>query len=451
MISFDVGNGSYGSSADLTPIYKTIQILDSNTELIMNSLSNMTGTITLSTPYLESYRTNNELYMYNITGSLGVLSDKFQLINGYYSIANRTYENLYKRLCFADSFVGNSIDTFTISVTGNNLSDNTFSYGTCEFNFTNIINNTFDAKLSITVGKTMSSNLFLRNVSGYAFTGLKNTFKELINCNINGSFINSNIYSSIKTLSNIGVYFNSNSLSSIKNMILSQEGIYSNSLYVLTNINIDCLDISNNTFISAGNVNITGENITGNSMFNVKNINIIGTTISSNNFNSINTGRNNIYNFNALKMYDNSLYYANSISIRCDTFENNKFYDNGILRIYNYSSCVKNCTFNLMDSIKFERARLSSCSFNNNETLNLNNVYDAGNLTISKHTLVKVPLLNSNSWIIDGLNVQYIDIKSVDSTCWNGTMLAINSTMGLYNMPSSRIYIGGSPVSLFIK
>ena len=104
-----------------------------------------------------------------------------------------------------------------------------------------------------------------------------------------------------------------------------------------------------------------------------------------------------------------------------------------------------------MDSIKFENARLSSCSFNNNETLNLNNVWDAGNLTISKHTLVKVPLLNSNSWIIDGLNVQYIDIKSVDSTCWNGTMLAIDSTMGLYNMPSSRIYIGGSPVSLFIK
>ena len=452
MISFDDNSSGGGGNVDLTPIYQSLGAIKSNTHMMWDFISTISNTtISYSTPYLETYRTENELYMYNISGSLSALSNKFQVINGYYSIVGQSYQSLYKRLCFVESFIGNSIDTFTLSITGNSLSNNTFSYGTCELNFTNIFNNTFDAKLSITVGNSLSSNLFMRNVSGYAFTAMKNTYKEFISYIINGSFINSNVYSSIKTLSNIGIYFNSNSLSLIRNMVLSQEGIYSNSFYKLTNININCLDISNNTFVSAENICITGESITGNSMFNVRNINIIGSLLSSNNFNTINTGQNRIYYINALKMYDNSLYYGNSVSIRCDTFENNKFYDNGILRIYNYSSYIKNCTFVLMDSIKFERGKLSSCSFNNNETLNLNNVSEAEKLTISKHTLIKVPLLNSNSWIIDGLNVQYVDIKSVDSTCWNGTMLAINSTMGLYNMPSSRIYIGGSPVSLFIK
>lgn len=461
MISFDDGGGSYGgsSAADLSPIYRTLQILNTNTESMESELNNIWNfvstlsftTISYSTPYLESYRSENELYMYNISGSLGTLTDDFQVINGYYSIVSKTYESLYKRLCFVDSFVANSIDTFTLSMTGNNLSNNTFSYGSCEFNFTNINNNTFDANLTLTVNNSLKHNEFLRGVSGYAFTAFENTFSGLMSYIMNGSFINSNVYSSIKTLSNIAVYFNSNSMSSIRNMILSQEVIYSNSFYNLTNVYINCLDVSNNTFNSVGNVYITGENITGNSMFNVRNINIIGTTISANNFNSINTGRNKIYYINALKMYENSLYYANSISIRCDTFEKNRFNDNGVLRIYNYSSCVKSCTFNNMDIIIFETGRLSNCSFNMNYTLDLNNIYDASNLTISKHTLVKVPFLNSNSWIIDGQYVQYIDIGSVDSTCWYGTMLAIDSSMGLYNMPSARIFIGGSPASLFTK
>ena len=147
MISFDdnSSSGRGGSNVDLSPIYSSISGIKNNTQSLsseMDSIWNFVSTlsfttISYSTPYLETYRTQNELYMYNISGSLSTLSDEFQLINGYYSIVSRTYESLYKRLCFVDSFVGNSIDTFTMSITGSNLSDNTFSYGTCEFNFTN--------------------------------------------------------------------------------------------------------------------------------------------------------------------------------------------------------------------------------------------------------------------------------------------------------------------------
>lgn len=69
MISFDVGDGS-GGNVDLSPIYKTLQILNVNTESIWNYVTNMTGTTTLSIPYLETYRTQDEMYMYNITGDL---------------------------------------------------------------------------------------------------------------------------------------------------------------------------------------------------------------------------------------------------------------------------------------------------------------------------------------------------------------------------------------------
>lgn len=89
MISFDDGGGS-GGNVDLSPIYKTIQILNLNTESIWNFVSTMSNTtISYSTPYLETYRSENEMYMYNITGDLTGINyagDKF--VRGYIAAVN---------------------------------------------------------------------------------------------------------------------------------------------------------------------------------------------------------------------------------------------------------------------------------------------------------------------------------------------------------------------------
>lgn len=71
MISFDdLGSGG-GNDVDLSPIYLSLGVLKSNTQSIWEFVSSMSiTTISYSTPYLETYRTQDEMYMYNITGDL---------------------------------------------------------------------------------------------------------------------------------------------------------------------------------------------------------------------------------------------------------------------------------------------------------------------------------------------------------------------------------------------
>ena len=85
MISLDDYGGSGGSDVDLSPIYLSLGVLKSNTQSIWEFVSTMSNTtISYSTPYLETYRSEDEMYMYNITGDLTDINyagDKF--VRGY--------------------------------------------------------------------------------------------------------------------------------------------------------------------------------------------------------------------------------------------------------------------------------------------------------------------------------------------------------------------------------
>lgn len=81
MISFDDYGGAGGSSVDLSPIYFSLGVLKNNTQSIWDYVSTMTNL------YLETYRTENEDYMYNITGGLPTINntDGNKFIRGYMS------------------------------------------------------------------------------------------------------------------------------------------------------------------------------------------------------------------------------------------------------------------------------------------------------------------------------------------------------------------------------
>lgn len=132
MISFDdSGSGGY---VDLSPIYKTIQILNANTDSIWNfvsTLSGGTGTITLTTPYLETYRSQNENFMYNITGALPSISGgSYRFINGIHSLTSKLLNSANAtalKLDFLEEFSLNSIDNIkALSLTGGRMRLNSF-------------------------------------------------------------------------------------------------------------------------------------------------------------------------------------------------------------------------------------------------------------------------------------------------------------------------------------
>ena len=230
MISFDDYGGSGGSDVDLSPIYLSLGVLKSNTHMIWDFVSTISNTtISYSTPYLETYRSENEMYMYNITGDLTDINyagDKF--VRGYIAAVND--KSLYATNLDIDYIDSMSKCTFNGGTWHNavSLRGGWFDY------------NSFDGngKVSITAN-VLAHNMFndIKSLSIHALalhtilSSESNPFIQITYLNIDCDVIKtpviiaSELSIKCREMSNgmigIGIYQNLNAMS-MSNMIFSQ-------------------------------------------------------------------------------------------------------------------------------------------------------------------------------------------------------------------------------------
>lgn len=354
MISFDDYGGS-GGNVDLSPIYLSLGVLKSNTQMIWDSLTNGTGTITLSSPYLETYRTENEAYMYNISGDLPSFSGN-KYINGFYTISNQSFNNdlinlNYVNDCGYATFAGKSIN-----ISGSTFCSDVFS--SCDY--VNLMANILNGNIF--------SQINYVNVSAYS---LNSSATSIYNIN------------SFESCTNINVSFNSGTFINFnKNFCINVSGIYGKFLYANSNVNfklnlnsldtfgIHSADILNMTcwvmtsglFDWIGIANISGYFMSIPTFKNNININLTGLQLSKASIES-----NNFMNITCGDIIENTISSCSNISIYCNRLLNGSLGD--------ISNLTLNCNLlNLMNlktigaisgSIYSLQANtLSSCSVN---------------------------------------------------------------------------------------
>ena len=324
MISFDDYGGS-GGDVDLSPIYASLGALKSNTLMIWDFVSTISNTtISYSTPYLESYRSDKENYMYNITGYVPSSVNGFQIINGVPLLNSLT-------LLGTDDIFQHNI-SFAPYVLDCKYS---------RFDFINIsgmmgLNVTFTSGDKLKLDLYNNSHFEIENVDYITLIGDK--------LSVNISSIPNNI-------------------TNAKKLYVSMNEI--NYLYVstATNCNFNINNASNLYYFNVNNLSINGNNIytyyanninnlfINNSILNIaycQNVEMIN--ITANSVNQITFTNDKCFNIDCLKLKGkantslNNFVSCSNGNIKCDEMSYN-----GFALITN---C--NCNFNIADSITFE-------------------------------------------------------------------------------------------------
>lgn len=281
MISFDdYGGSGGGSDVDLSPIYLSLGVLKSNTHMMWDFMSTISNTtISYSTPYLESYRTTNESYMYNITGLLPTLfTNDSQVINGI--------------------MYGQNI----------NVGDGNFNYGLTINQFDELLNCTFSNNTLSLIGndfRTLSFKdiLYLelkcRSLEMPTFNSITNA--SIYATNVSGDFVNNFINNkkmyfigcgtfslnafSVGTILHVNDYesFIYNSVKKISSMNLRNiSDVMGNELYTLTCMNVVGENFRDNTISLCQDVYLSNFSMTNNLISSVNKLNIEGYNLSLN-------------------------------------------------------------------------------------------------------------------------------------------------------------------------
>ena len=290
MISFDDGGGSYGggSAADLSPIYRTLQILNTNTETMESELNNIWNfvstlsftTVSYSTPYIESYRTANEKYMYNITGTIPTFNNTLQFLRGNFDILTKTYNGRIFNIDYISNLQSVNFQSCDISMTGENFTSLTFE----KCGMVDVRCRELKHMYISLCPEVMFSANYLQGLSNSS-----NTFSWITNLHLSGiSNLRYNIFTS-NNICCINSFINvqNNSFDRIFRLNISNAGgLESNTFSNLTNIQINnSCQFGENYFTSILHVNLTGHFV-NNTVDSIEDLNITG-GCNKNTFNTL--------------------------------------------------------------------------------------------------------------------------------------------------------------------
>ena len=411
MISFDEGGGSYGN-VDLSPIYKSLNILNINTQSIWDYMTNMTGTISYSTPYLESYRTENENYMYNITGNLPIVSGGgYKFINGIHSLTSKFLNSTNAtelKLDYLEEFSFNTFEKVSIfSLTGARMRLNLFD--SCYANVS---------------GRILDDNSFVDgnvSISAFQFYHVINTCINLFAAN---NFVNvncaemsyagfaANLYVNLTCNKLISATFGSNKLCKLDLGDISVLSIDSAQILNLNCAEITSFDCKN---IYKGNIDayqISNITVSNNSSLNINCVNFMAGDIRDNARILINA--NTIEDFTFVNdMLSISCLSGNSLTLEkiggddyifasglintmknCNVYNGTMFLSGNEITNCNFQSINGHISFNDMDS----------CSF-----------IDCSDLTVYARTLKSVCFTRCSNIVIHGDLVHMPTMSSCDS------------------------------------
>jgi hypothetical protein len=277
MISFDDNSSGGGSNIDLSPIYASIGGIKSNTQSLSSEMDNIWNfvstlsftTISYSTPYLETYRTQDEMYMYNITGDLPTFSNSEQYLRGNFNILSKTYNGKILNIDYVLNAQNVNFVNCNMSMTGKIF--NSFTFTNCglidiKCRELNNVYITTCPEIIITAdyfkGLSDSSNSIER-ITTFRVDGLS-SFKYNNLFSVNTCYINSfksihdNIFNNITYLSMFNIYdYSKNTLSNIIRIKNNCEQFYYNELHNIIHITQDGY-FGNNTCNSVGELSITG-------------------------------------------------------------------------------------------------------------------------------------------------------------------------------------------------
>lgn len=394
MISFDDNGGSDGS-VDLNPIYNSLNLLKNNTQSIWNFVSTLSGGG--GGPYLETFRSQNENYMYNITGTLpGSFSNAIQFINGSMNLSSGTYNQSILSVNYAD----------TISE--------------CIFNAECM---------------TFNANVFSRN--------LVSSFKKLsINANtitnlalFNGDKINLNAdtitYIYLRSISTVNI--NANLLAGISSELAGFEYVSvlkmdcQNIMYaglssimngMITNINVSAFGIRD-----ASSIDMKGYLCQLMTIRNLKTLALNASEVDSPGFQDINNFNANIgllkggifdhiYSFYGnIDTVGTCSHYSGTFDLSGQSFLNNIL--QSISGTLNYSF-MKDCTFESCNNLSINLIGMSDVSFK-----------DCKNLTVNYYDNYK-NTFNNCSWVhvkFESVHTS-ISFTSVDSLTYDAVLIS---------------------------
>lgn len=273
MISFDDSGSGGGGNVDLSPIYKTLQILNVNTESIWNYVTNMTGTTTLSIPYLETYRSEDEMYMYNITGDLTNINySGNKIVRGFMdSVSQKSIYALDLDIDYIESMRSCTFDGGTwrnaVSLRGGWFAYNDFTgNGKVSIKANVLAHNMFSSIKSLSVNAlnlhtilSSESNPFIEitylNITCDTFKSPVIIASELnLNCkemyvgmigmgvyhNINAMSVSNVIFSQIENLNMMGQTMNSCALMGFDFCNLEYNVMATNQILTVSDLNINC-------------------------------------------------------------------------------------------------------------------------------------------------------------------------------------------------------------------
>ena len=407
MISFDDGGGSYGSGsgADLSPIYRTLQILNTNTESMESELSNIWNfvstlsftTISYSTPYIESYRTANEKYMYNITGTLPTFNNTLQFLRGNFDILTKTYNGRIFNIDYVSNIQSVNFNGCEVSMTGKDFTSLTFE----KCGMVDIRCRELKHMFVSSCPEVMFSANYL-----LGFSNSSNTFSWITNLHLSGisdmkynKFTSNNICC-INSFRNI----NDNSFGNVPYLDISNaRALSGNTFSSLTNIQINnnC-QFAKNYLTSVLYVSLSG-NFDNNTVDSMENLNITG-GCNVNTFNTLwnlaayNGGfASNSFNFVSEIYLENVWMVSNTIygSTNTDTV----FGENVIM-----NATAKYVNRNYIQDFK---------------TVNINCGYSCGNLSFNSCNYVN---LTGNCRYLNLLNDSYVGKYNINGNLYGASI-----------------------------
>ena len=364
MISFDDYGGSEGgSNVNLTPIYASLGAMKSNTLMMWDFISTISNTtISYSTPYLETYRSVNDKYMYNITGLLPTLfANDSQVINGivngqYINVGHGNF-NYGLSINQIDELLNCTFSNDTLSLVGNDfrtVSFNDIIYLELKCRslelpiFSNITNATiFANKISGDYSKNFFNNdkMFLSGFGDFNFNGF--SVGTVLNIDDYGSFFVNSVYKissmnlnnisdvvgnelcTIPIINVVGKNFNENTLSFCQHAYLSIiSSMSGNSLSNIKKLILEGNDILTNTFNGITKFNILNNNLfSNNRLSNIINFNLDASGVFNNTFSGINHLNISAYELNSLNFYEDNF------TLKGNNFNNISLHSNSLCNI----------------------------------------------------------------------------------------------------------------------
>lgn len=403
MISFDDYGGSGGGDVDLNPIYQSIGAIKSNTHIMWDFISTISNTtISYSTPYLETYRSAMENYMYNITGALPtIFTNNNQIIcgnvNGQNIKCGQGDYNYTLSINKVSELISCTFSNYCLNLVGDdfyNLSFNDILF--------------LDLNCRTLHEPKFSNNSFV-NISAFNVIGLtyQNNFNNNKKINLSGfgefSF-NGFSQGDVININNYDSFIN-NTINKITSINLKDiNNINMNELLSLSKINIACYNYMNNTISSCQDAYLSLYLMSGNSLSAIKKLILEGNDILTNTFNGITK-------FNILN--------------------NNSFSNNRLSNIINFNldaSGVFNNTFSGINHLNISAYELNSLKFyEDNFTLKGNNF---NNISLYSNSLCNIDGLDLYRFYVysgDYVNINVRDFKrEINTDAYNNSILIVN-------------------------